>query len=312
MSLAHPELAPSMVCAIVIAYEPDDCSIACIQTVAAGAAHTLIFDNASSEERRQKLRALAGPAVTLVEHPENVGVAAGFNRAIRLAAARGYRWFVLFDQDSRIEPTTIPQLARVYSDCRARLGSRLGFLGCTYQSTLEDGTVLGETAGMSGGNGWQETELMITSGTLISDDSFEAIGDFREDFFIDHVDHDYCLRARRLGYTLVLTSSPLMVHRLGALRFRRPWQALGNRKLLNYYSPLRRYYQVRNLLVLAREYEKEFPANIAALRRGSKREISRALKYEGHFFTILRYVFLARRDSRRGLLGKFDPARKAL
>ena len=155
------------------------------------------------------------------------------------------------------------------------------------------------------GKAWTETDLLITSGTLINLNNFERIGKFREDFFIDHVDHDYSLRAQRMGFTIARTTGQLMVHRLGALRFRRPWQALGTKKMLNYYSPLRRYYQLRNFLALARGYEAEVPSSIAALRRSLHREISRSLKYETGPFRILISLFMALRDNRRRVSGKY-------
>jgi len=294
-----------MICAVIVTYEPDDSSLECVRSIIARCAHTVIVDNCSKESRRQALRELRTPSVTLVENDSNTGVAAGFNSGIRTAAALNYRWFLLFDQDTRIFPSTLPELLLVHAQCSAALGPRLGFLGCGYYSTLEDGTIIPGKETPPSGQSWFVTDLVITSGTLISWRNFQEIGAFREDFFIDHVDHDYSLRAQRLGFAVTRTSAPLMVHRMGAQRVRRRWRALGAKKMLNYYSPLRRYYQMRNLLALARSYEDEFPASIAQLRDWMRRELSRSLRYETGLFRILIAVFLARRDDRRGVTGKY-------
>jgi len=305
MSPATSVLEPSMICAVVVTYEPDDSSLECVRSVIARCTHTVIVDNCSKEPRRVALRQLQSEAVTLIENDSNTGVAAGFNTGIRAAAARNYRWFLLFDQDTRIFPSTLPELVLVHAQCSAALGPRLAFLGCGYYSTLEDGTIIHGQDAPRSNQSWYVTDLVITSGTLISWRNFQDIGAFREDFFIDHVDHDYSLRAQRMGFAVTRTTFPLMVHRMGAQRVRRRWRALGAKKMLNYYSPLRRYYQVRNFHALAISYEDEFPASIAQLRDWLRRELSRSLRYETGLIRILIAVFLARRDSRRGVSGKY-------
>ena len=305
MPPAQLVLAPSMICAVVVTYDPDDSSVDCIRSIVAECAHTLIVDNCSDEERRVGLRRLQTAKVTLLENTANSGVAAGFNLGIRAAAALNYRWFLLFDQDTRVFPHTLSELIPAHAQCSAELGPRLGFFGCGYYSALVDGTTIRHKQRQEEGKAWTATDLLITSGTLINLDNFKRIGDFREEFFIDHVDHDYSLRAQRMGFTIARSNARLMVHRLGALRYRRPWQALGAKKMLNYYAPLRRYYQLRNFLALARSYEAEFPSSIASLRRSLHREIGRSLRYETGPCRILISLFMALRDNRRRVSGKY-------
>ena len=88
---------------------------------------------------------------------------------------------------------------------------------------------------------------LITSGTLIPLVAFEDIGLMREDFFIDCVDTEWCYRARARGYALYGTAWATMVHRLGDAGMR-VW-FFGWIKA-NAHSPLRIYYQTRNLVRL--------------------------------------------------------------
>jgi hypothetical protein len=81
--------------------------------------------------------------------------------------------------------------------------------------------------------------------------------------------------------------------------------SFGSNKTVTMYSPLRHYYQIRNAIILAREYEKEFPATIGLVRKTNRREMRRALKYEGQFFRNLMSIILALRDGRRGIAGKY-------
>jgi rhamnosyltransferase len=301
-----PELTPAAICAIIITYNPDDFSLQSIRTILDEAAHTIILDNGSCEQAVQQLRPLKSGKVTLVENAANAGVAGGLNLGIRAAADKGYQWFLLFDQDTKVFPATIPQLIHVYKNCFSELGRKLGFLGSNYHLHLmSEGRIIEGSVPLCHGKEWATGELIVTSGTLINWQNFTAIGPFREDFFIDHVDHDYQLRALHRGFVVARTALPLTIHRLGLLCNRRPLLALCQKKRLSHYSPLRRYYQIRNFTVLAREYGNEFPALIEFIRKSLRRETLRALKYENRLCKNLFSILLARRHSRRGITGKY-------
>jgi rhamnosyltransferase len=289
----------------VIAYNPDASSLECIGDISKAATHTVIIDNRSGETCRVKLRELASPRVTLVENPDNVGIAAALNQGIRAAATLGYRWFLLFDQDTILFPTTINDLVDVLNECLAALGSKFGLLGSNYFHRLGDDTIEEAKVPFCPGQRWLAKETAITSGTILGLDGFEAIGPFREEFFIDHVDHEFCLRAQHKGFVVARTVWPLMVHRLGLLVKRRSWLSFGSQKTVSMYSPLRHYYQIRNAIILAREYEKEFPCTIGLIRQTIRREMRRALRYEGQFYRNLTAIVLALRHSRRGITGKY-------
>jgi rhamnosyltransferase len=301
-----PELTPAAICAVIVTYNPDDFSLQTIRSIVEEAAHIVILDNHSGESSLQKLRPLKCTKVTLVENAENTGIAGGLNLGIQAAAEKGYQWFLLFDQDTKIFPATIPALIDAYADCGSELGPKLGFLGANYhlhlmkQDEIFDGTVP-----FCQGKRWSTGKLILTSGTLIHWQNFQALGPFREDLFIDHVDHEYQLRAMRRGLVVARTALPLLVHRLGLQHKRRALLAFGQKKMSSYYSPLRRYYQIRNFAALAREYENEFPEVIDFLRRSIKRETFRALKYEGGACKNLISIGLALRDGRRGVTGKY-------
>jgi rhamnosyltransferase len=77
------------------------------------------------------------------------------------------------------------------------------------------------------------------------------IGIFREDFFIDMVDHEYCLRARKLGFLVMITRKPLMRHSLNSPT---TMSLLGKELTLTNSAVFRRYFIARNCLLTAREY----------------------------------------------------------
>src|SRR5208337_1317621 len=125
-----------------------------------------------------------------------------------------------------------------------------GWLDVNRRSSEEDETTqVDSTAPHSAP--WEEAETVITSGSLIPLAAHADIGPFREEFFIDYVDSEYCCRARAKEYFVIKTRRPLMSHAIGA------WSrhsVLGMNKWTSNHSPDRRYYIARNDTVMLREY----------------------------------------------------------
>ena len=113
------------------------------------------------------------------------------------------------------------------------------------------------------GSVYRERKTLITSGTLAPLSLFQNIGLFREDYFIDSVDHEFSLRARAHGYRLLISCRPLMQHSIGA--------GVGHtsqlRQFLSFnHSPARKYFIARNTVATATAYFLQEPA--WALRQG--------------------------------------------
>jgi rhamnosyltransferase len=294
------------VCSIIITYNSDPESFQAIETVLINSAHAVIFDNGSNEQCLKRLRNRFEKRATLIENGTNVGVAAGLNKAIANASALGYTWFILFDQDTQIFASTIPNILSVYENCYKSHGETLGLLGSNYHSKLDNGLVADGTVPPCDGRQWTTDKLIITSGTLICYENFKKIGLFREDFFIDHVDHEYQLRAMRMGYVVARTSIPLTIHRLGLLRKCRPLLAFGQVKFLSFHSPLRRYYQIRNFAQLANDYECDFPLLVDHIRKVLRQQNRHALKYEGNFYKNIASQLIAKKHIKEGRMGKYS------
>lgn len=89
-------------------------------------------------------------------------------------------------------------------------------------------------------------QYVITSGSFIPISILDKVGLMREELFIDFVDIEWCLRARKKGYEVLAINKVMIDHYLGdyAVHF------MGH----NYpiHSPLRMYYYFRNAMYLYR------------------------------------------------------------
>jgi rhamnosyltransferase len=96
----------------------------------------------------------------------------------------------------------------------------------------------------------------ISSGSLVNLKYVKNVGLHDERLFIDLVDHEYCLRANRKGYQIVIANRARMRHRLGRMEERR---FLGMRFYPTHHSPLRKYYKARNSLYVWTRYFFRYP-----------------------------------------------------
>ena len=97
----------------------------------------------------------------------------------------------------------------------------------------------------------------MTSGNLLNLDIFNKIGPFREDFFIDYVDNEYCLKLNTYGYRIIQIKDAFLHHNLG-YQNKHSYFGLKNTTTINY-DPIRRYYSTKNRLKTRKLYYRYYP-----------------------------------------------------
>jgi rhamnosyltransferase len=236
------------VCAVIVSHHPDPGLADRVERIAKQVGQTVIVDNGSSESCVARLRGIANQlGAHLILNPDNEGLASALNTGARWAIDRGFRWILTLDQDTTVLPEMVNSLLKIASQYAAP--ERLAVVGSNYLQK-ENGK-LGLELTVPGGALFKETRTALTSGSLVSLDAFQIVGGFREDFFVDCVDHEYCLRARAHGFRILVSSRALMRHGIGQLKEHRLlWKTVGTSN----HPPNRQYFLARNSFVLAREY----------------------------------------------------------
>lgn len=102
-----------------------------------------------------------------------------------------------------------------------------------------------------------DVSFLINSMSMWKWSAVRRIGDHRTDLGVDHVDTDYCLRARFLGYRLILNPAVKFSHSIGA---RRKYSFLGRTFQAGGHSPARRWSIARNSILLAKQYGGTLPS----------------------------------------------------
>lgn len=241
-------LAKTNICAIVVTYFPDAHFVERLNRISCQVAKTVIIDNTGGPS--PILQAVNPIDAEIIRNSENLGIGEALNQGMARARELGYLWTISFDQDSWVHSDLVKILINIYE--QQPEPELVGIIGCNFE---DQNTHIPVQNFPSDRPIFREAVVVITSGSLLSVATYFKAGRFRSDFFIDFVDHEYCLRLLRLGYKVIISTAPLMVHAMGAgtLIGRN-----GNKDKLSLHltnrSPLRRYYMTRNGLIVAKKY----------------------------------------------------------
>lgn len=242
------DLPSGLVCAVVVAYYPDEEFKARLRKLLPQVACVVIVDNTPAENAARQLDLPEGQAnVHLISNRANLGISAALNQGLHHALSAGCKWALTLDQDTQCFADMVSTLLGVSAACTPTPA----VVGGNY---LDPRSKRPEVA-IGEAGAFLVRKTVITSGCLVDVRHALAIGGFREDYFIDQVDHEFCLRARAHGHQVVISRKPVMTHSVGESGgVRLP--LLG---VLPNHPPVRKYYIARNTVVTVRTYWRQEP-----------------------------------------------------
>lgn len=239
--------------AVVPVYQPDHGRLSrVLAAVAPQVGRIVVVDNGRDF--------LAAPGVAkqaeVIRMPHNVGVAAALNAGLQSASANAAAAFLFLDQDSVPAPDMV---SRLMDALRAKSSSGAKVAACS-PSHCEPGSLVRQGFVQSQGFGFRqslppdhqevvECDFLITSGQLVPREAIEAVGLMDEPLFIDHIDTEWCFRARSKGYRCFGVRDAVMEHELGTRRKRTWW---GRWRQVPVHKPFRYYFIARNSMALRR------------------------------------------------------------
>lgn len=222
------------VIALVILYNFDSSVVNNINSYYKCVDEVLLVDNSDNNTYYNKLKDKLSQC-SYISMNGNKGIATALNRGLEYAQSKKYDWALTMDQDSFFSTNII----REYFDVLEReKNDSIIILSPNY---------LFDRKKFKSYKGTKKIKYTMQSGNLLNIKLHNENGKFKDDFFIDCVDYEYCLRANKNGYkiievgTAVLKHSPAKTKKIFGLKY-------------GICSPLRIYYQVRNLLWTSREY----------------------------------------------------------
>jgi rhamnosyltransferase len=233
-------MADLVITAVVTAYHPDDRLSAVIDTALKSCADVVVVDNTPTDSS-SRTDELTDARVRVLRSGRNGGLAGALNAAV-LALSPEAEAILVLDQDSVLPPGLVPALAAHLAD------PGIGVIAPTPVDAVDGSAYdrFAPTGGML-----VDRDAVITSGMLVRRSVLDMAGGFRDDFFVDWVDNDFCLRLRRNGVRIVQDTATLLPHSIGD---RREHRVAGLTIRVLRYSPWRHYWITRNGIVMIREH----------------------------------------------------------
>jgi rhamnosyltransferase len=247
--LSKKNLNKKKICSIIVTYQTKVNEFKRILKKHQDNFHQAIIVNNTPEINLSQLQS---KQIILINNPSNIGLSAALNVGIKAAKRLGFEMVALFDQDTELPLNFTQQMLHYINQYQ-------GGKPVAVYSPIFHNHVINETGRhinfkpfrlirdpVLNTEDYAHPHYVITSGSLIPIDVLDDVGLMREELFIDFVDIEWCLRARKEGYEVVAINKVMIDHHLGdyAVSF------MGHHYPIH--SPLRMYYYFRNAVYLYR------------------------------------------------------------
>lgn len=249
------------VAAIVVTFNRCDLLKACLEQLLQQSTppdRIIVIDNASTDRTAHLLREnYSNPQISYIQLPENIGGAGGFAFGIDTAMKQGFDWYWLMDDDASPEPAALELLlkeARNETDIYASSA-----IAQHEKQTALCWPVMRSCPGQACRNIHAYDDLSQVEsvqgapflGLLIHRKLVEQIGLPASEFFISGDDMEYCARARAHGARIFQVKSSVIRH---PMPDRKIISFAGHSFAILVLSSWKRYYDVRNRILIARRY----------------------------------------------------------
>ena len=217
-------------CAVIIWYNPSQSDIANTHNLADLIPCVLVIDNSDNSN------SLHIKKTNILYYPlyNNLGIATALNYGFQKVVERGFKYALSLDQDSNFNADNLQRFEERASQLFKDPSTAIVAASLETSGNLKEPLI---------------KKTNITSGSMTCLNAWEKVGRFRDDFFIDHVDHEFCLRLTRAGFFIYSIPNIKMQHMFGYPMTR---VIFGKKFSSHGYSKYRMYYYFRNRLYLSK------------------------------------------------------------
>jgi len=272
---------------IVTLYNPTDQDIKNIDTYIDDIDRLYVIDN--TEGKDNKSRIPSNEKIKYIFKNENLGVATALNMGAKNAIEEGYKYLLTMDQDTTFKPGVMKKLKEVINNTDM---SKIGIVTPWHHTKLIDKKPETET---------DDPHDVMTSGNILNLDIWQKIGGFKDWFFIDGIDIEYCMNLHKNGYKILRVNSVEIDHNLGDIFYK---NIRGRLFLCTNHSPIRRYYIMRNYHYILDMYKDVEPSYCYSLV-SQKHNMIGVLLFEKQKIKKIRKYIQGLRDYKKGIKGKY-------
>jgi len=271
----------------VILYYPHESVVDSINSYIHQLDYLYIVDNTDNADNSILISLIASGNYKYIPLQKNTGIATALNLAVRMAMSDGFNWVLTMDQDSFASHDMMSEMKKAISQY-----GKIGIIA------PENGYNFRQSNGA-----YSEELLVMTSGSLLNASAYQDCGGFNDKLFIDHVDHEYCLRLKKNGYKIICCNNAKLKHQLGVDQ---GLDLFNYRRTVVHHHPLRFYYFVRNGIYVSFKYLNVYPFFSIIFLRQIFKELMKIIYLYSSKKEYARMLLLGVVDAFRGKYGKFN------
>lgn len=272
-----------MICGVTVLYNPTKEIFKNINSYLDGVDKLYLVDNSEKENNFLKEKLIKfSSKIEYIKMNGNEGIAKALNVAKNKAIDEKFSWLLTMDQDSKFENDDFIKMLKL---SKKIFNEKIAIFSPFHKmpnSVFVDDEIT-------------EREIVMTSGNLLNLKIAREIGDFEESFFIDEVDHDYCLKIRKQNYKIIVLNKIILNHNLGNMKNYKIFAVTNH----NY---IRRYYITRNRCYMIKKYNFLKNNYIGYILKDS----IKILLTEKDKIRKLKMTYLGIRDFKNGITGKIN------
>ena len=284
---------------VVVLYNPDDEVLKNINSYINLLDKLYVVDN--SEIPNNNKDKFKDKKIQYISNDGNKGIATALNVGANQAIKEKAEWLLTMDQDSSFKDGALEKMLmflkelknnKIMSEILGFNYNQLGVLSALQRTAMNETDTL---------TGLDYPLVVMTSGNLINLDIYQKIGGFKDWFFIDAVDFEYCLNVKKNGYEVVQMNTAELNHNLGNTKKK---TFLGKTMYVTNHNVTRRYYITRNRHYLFDMYKDDFLEYCSIELSRTKSELLKIVLFEDNKINKIKAIYKGYKDYKKGIKGE--------
>ena len=281
---------------VVVLYNPNNNVKKNIDTYLGSLEKLYVVDNSSNDNSKLYIN----KKIKYISNGKNLGIAKALNIGAKEAINDGFEWLLTMDQDSYFKKNDVEKMIEFLDRVRTDKFvqniiltdyDNIGLISPLHMTIMNPNDQ---------SRGIDSPLNVMTSGNVINLKAYKKIGGFKDWFFIDCVDFDYCLNLRKNKYDILRLNYVKMEHSLGDGIYKK---VLFKQMYSLNHSAIRRYYIVRNRHYLYDLYKDDFPDYCKLELSRTRSEAIKILLCEDNKIEKLKAMYKGYRDYKKGIKG---------
>lgn len=276
------------ICAVVVLYNPSSDINKKISSYIEKIDKLFVIDNSFNDNLDLLLK---DDRIEYIPNFDNLGISKALNIAASSAFDEKYDWILTMDQDSFFEGDNLDKLINYAKECDY---SKIGIISPWHKVKANPGKP----------NELIEEKIeVMTSGNLVNLNAWKKVSGWKDWFFIDNVDVEFCMNLNINQYKVIRLNSSELEHNLGDISIKK---VFGRKFVCSNHNYIRQYYMVRNLYYLKDMYYKYYPDYINYMIRGMHGRARNIIVWEKDKYRKIRNMIRGYRDYKNNIKGIYN------